>query len=167
MAETPGSLYRSRTILLFCVGFILLGGLFLGTLYFSGQRGEQLQKIASTDHVNTVPSEAKKQTQAPTAEPKKSAPKVAKTTPKTETKKPSQPQAKSPAQESPAPTPKPKSQPSTPPAHTASKPLPATGGIESVWMTFPSILILAYAGHEFRRSRQAVQRAAFHENAVF
>lgn len=156
MAESPEALQRSRAILLFCGGFILLGGLFLGTLYFSGQRGDQLQKLASTDRVNTVPSEVKKQTDTPKVEPKQ--------TPETKTeenKATTQPETKKPDQSATQPV-QPKQQ--SPPA--SAKPLPATG-IESAWMTFPAILIIAYAVHEYRRSRHAIQRAAFHETAVF
>ena len=164
--DSSQSLNRNRAIFIFAVGLIALVLIFLGGLFFSGQRGDQLQRLATADRLKTNP--AAKSTEPKKTEPKKDIPKKSDnaqsgtTDKKDDTKKPVVP-----AKPKPNPTPAPQPKPVVPAQTSNDKPIPATGGSADAWLAVPTMLVVGYVGFEYRRSRQAIQRAAFHENSAF
>jgi cytoskeletal protein RodZ len=157
MADAVQSLNRNRAVFIFAVGLILLVALFLGGLYFGGQRSDQLIRLASADKLAS--SSGKNNPTHPTTEPNKDiSPKPEKETPPKK------------AENKPTITPKPHTadpiKPTPTPRSNNDGSLPVTGP-STVLLSIPVLLIVGYAFYEYNRSRQAIARAAFHENSAF
>lgn len=169
MAEVLQPVNRGRAALLFVVGLLLLVGLLLGGLYVSGQRGN----VAQTGTSEKVAQEAPQTTEEPKKpQGNKDSSEQDKKQEKQDT--PAKKKEEKPKEEANQGVVKPeKDEEKSPPSMPTTGPsgaqnaIPATGPADQlVFVAIPVLLVIAYVAFEFRRSRQAVQRAAFHENPI-